>query len=785
MKIFRLGLLLGFMPVFPLAAQGDFHLPLKAYGYNTTPALQDRAVLDSLQRWEEHITLHTDRAAADPGDYIFFKAFATTGPNRVLFSPSGVLKVELLNTEKEVVSTQYYPLSAGTADGALQIPDKLEPGAYTLRAYTRWMRNYGPTYFYTTSLQIGSLPAISGEAGESPTIATVEFQPEGGELISGISNNLAIVTRDAHGCPVAVRGEIANASGTQRIPVQSFGAGYASALFEPQAGEQYRLQLENGDAYSLPEVAASGYALRVNNLDPARIRVRIEAAATSLTRSLTLLGRQGLHTVFEQSVTLDHNRQAELDIPTAGLPAGTLNLVLLDAGGEEQALRPVQIEGASQLRIELSPMAADFSRGAETAFRLRVTDSQGRPVQASLSLAVTAAPNTGVPQNGPFLSGPAAAENHTGTQNQARFLSDLKILGDYNSALSMELPDAIRYRVQQGLELIGYAYDLNNNLLRNTRIQVIGSADNALVLDEITTDGSGVLKLTNLNLYGVTSLVFRTNGDETRERLVRIEPLSPKKDPDGANEKEKATRKKEAMVETTPWLEMDTTGLIALNEAVVKAKKLEQKASPSTYGVVPDNTVYQDPKRPVSTEILLSRIPGVSVSGDLNMNPRITLPMRIVGTMAPVLWVVDGLVLGQQGIDGHPFAMIPSTDIERIELVSGAAAAIFGSRGAGGVFLLYTRSGAGLDYIRRKDAQLVFKGYEPRLDFDAYLALRQDDRQLRKAAPATLYWNPAVETDANGEAVVRFRSPGDYSKVQVTAETVTPDGKVGRAQKVF
>ena len=83
-------------------AQGDSHFPVKSYGYETNPALQDRVVLDSLLRWQEHLSLHLDREAAFPGDYLFFKAYPTTGPQRVLFSPSGVLSLDGVPSERMV-----------------------------------------------------------------------------------------------------------------------------------------------------------------------------------------------------------------------------------------------------------------------------------------------------------------------------------------------------------------------------------------------------------------------------------------------------------------------------------------------------------------------------------------------------------------------------------------------------------------------------------------------------------------------------------------------------------
>lgn len=799
MKAFQLSLLLLLLPALSVSAQGDFHFPVQGFEINSTPTLQDQTVLDSLQRWEEHLALHTDRRAADPGDYLFFKAYATTGPNRVLYSPSGVLKVELLSAAKEVVSTQYYPLQGGTADGALQIPEKLEPGAYTLRAYTRWMRNFGSARFATLPIEVGTQNIASGE---NTTLASVEFQPEGGSLLAGLENRLAIVTRDARGCGVGIRGVITNASGSQRIEMQSYGTGYASALFEPHSGEAYVLQLENGERYPLPEVSPSGYALRVNNLDPARIRVQVTAAGLPANRPVTLQGRQGLQTYFEQAVTLDANRQAEFDIPTAGLPAGTLDLVLLDAAGQAQASRPVQLDGTAQLRIEMVPLTNSPGREGETAFRLRVTDPQGKPVQTSLSLAVSQAAGFDTQPALSDQAGPAAAEVRTGSQNQARFLSDLKTLGDGNSAGSLEVPDAIRYRVQSGLELHAKVYDLDGKLLPDTPIQMLGSSESDLVIRDARTDASGVLHIENLQVEGETQFIFRTPGDDLKSRLVKLEPLEEERNSDvKAPPKSRLFEKEQRrtkVVETTPYQPYDTTGLIKLRQATVKAaslKKEPRKIAPSVYGIQPQkkNIIYQDPERPLPLLELIRRIPGMIVANEHTGNP-VIYHIRNLGQLHPgrPMWVLDGQILGNAANTPYdatistPLYMVTDLDIERVEfIINPDQTGVFGIYASAGVILLYTRSGSELRYVSPKQASLNFKGYQPRLDFDAYLQLRESDRQLRKTTSPTLYWNPAIQTDANGEAVVRFNNPGAFSTITVTAETVSPDGRVGKLSQSF
>ena len=153
-----------------------------------------------------------------------------------------------------------------------------------------------------------------------------------------------------------------------------------------------------------------------------------------------------------------------------------------------------------------------------------------------------------------------------------------------------------------------------------------------------------------------------------------------------------------------------------------------------------------------------------------------------------ILWVVDGQVIYTNDPYLSPLTFLTPNDILRMEFyIEVAQTAMFGvitSPGTG-VMVVYTRNGSFLDYTDRKNGGLLFKGYEPGLDFETYLTENTSGRKSRKEPPNTLYWDPSVETDEKGEAVIRFRSPADYSRVHLSVETLTPDGLVGSLRKDF
>jgi len=59
---------------------------------------------DSLVIWQERILMHIDKPIINEGSPLFFKTYLFTGPNRIRVSQSKVLKVELVNQSKDILT---------------------------------------------------------------------------------------------------------------------------------------------------------------------------------------------------------------------------------------------------------------------------------------------------------------------------------------------------------------------------------------------------------------------------------------------------------------------------------------------------------------------------------------------------------------------------------------------------------------------------------------------------------------------------------------------------------
>ncbi len=104
----------------------------------------------------EKVYLHLDKNYYTAGDTIWFKGYTVTGPSHKLSPISGILNVELINSDNKIVKAIKLLMTNGTANGDIILPESLKEGSYHVRAYTNWMRNYNTVYFYNSVIKVAN-----------------------------------------------------------------------------------------------------------------------------------------------------------------------------------------------------------------------------------------------------------------------------------------------------------------------------------------------------------------------------------------------------------------------------------------------------------------------------------------------------------------------------------------------------------------------------------------------------------------------------------------------------
>jgi len=103
----------------------------------------------------EKLYLTFDKPYYAVGDTIWFKAYLLNAADKKASTYSNKIYVELLNDSSEVRQRLVIPISAGLGQGDFKLETNLGQGAYTVRAYTNWLQNFGEDHFFHQRFYIG------------------------------------------------------------------------------------------------------------------------------------------------------------------------------------------------------------------------------------------------------------------------------------------------------------------------------------------------------------------------------------------------------------------------------------------------------------------------------------------------------------------------------------------------------------------------------------------------------------------------------------------------------
>jgi hypothetical protein len=210
-------------------------------GFFVTGTGQERKLMDR----RESMKLFTDRTMYIAGEVIQFSAF------HLIEKDSGVriLYTEMITPEGNKIAGGKYLINHGLAAGCLQIPEGLLTGIYYIRAYTRTMRNTGPSaYSFIPVKVINPLrnDILANGSGISPAIV---LDTASGILFTFSGAKERYKSRET--VDIAVRGakkEAANVNGMciTVVPAGSIdNSGFSGSLPEaeyPGNSEQYFIE---------------------------------------------------------------------------------------------------------------------------------------------------------------------------------------------------------------------------------------------------------------------------------------------------------------------------------------------------------------------------------------------------------------------------------------------------------------------------------------------------------------------------------------------------------------
>ena len=772
--------------------------------------IQDKADIYYKALPQEKAYVQLDKNYYLPGETVWMKAYVVQGYQHTPSELSNVLHVDLIDSEDRLIKNIILYIFSGEAVGEFDLPDDIPSGSLRIRAYTSWMRNFDSKF--ETSLQVlnpNEEELITSKEGKPD----LQFLPEGGSWVAGISNQLAFKAIGPDGLGEEVSGEIKDGEGKVVSRFASSHLGMGKVEITPEAGASYLAEIQHKGStyrYALPPVQLEGIGLAYLP-EESNLSLRLQASSSYVGQRFSLTGSVRGKVLYTQEGSFEEG-PLSLAVSTEELPLGIVQFTLFNREGMPLAERLVFNSKDEGLRVFVNLDAAShFSREA-VEVDITVADNKGNPVETPLSMAVTHAdgiwedqPNRSTIYSQFWLSSDLKGfveQPSTYFVEEGPGLEELDLVMrthgwrgfDWEEILASQ-PRQLAFEPERGLSISGEAYLTSGEPLENAKMTLV--IDNVLNTFITEADGQGRFLFPNMIFLDTTEVFLQARNRKNKKREVEFRmdrPNAWEVSPyslsptlalgfDYMEEKEEFVESgmqflaQQDLFEGIPQYELGTVEITAMDPEEVE--KVE--APGKLYGEA-DFSLDGDelPQNLTVSQALQGRVPGVNVfPGNGFGGSRIS----IRGSRNQPLFLLDGMPTDIGFLDA-----IPMPDIDQIDVIKGPRAAIYGGRGAGGLVAVYTKRGEG-GGVPDEDAIGVIKtavqGFHvPRI---FYAPQYKADRPELQAPDlrSTLYWHPVIRTDKNGKAKLRFYTSDLTGEFFITVEGISPAGQPAYKQVIF
>src|SRR6185437_11600572 len=244
-----------------------FNCVKHSFSQNIIPVVQQQFETYNQNNYQEKIFLHLDKSVYASGEIIWFKAYVTDAKNNQFSPLSKIGYVEIINADNSPILQAKVDIDSGQGKGSFEIPSSVSTGNYKIRAYTNWMKNFHPDFYFEEPITIiNPVRKPLEEKKDSATSFNIEFFAEGGNLVYGYDNTVAFKITDEYGKGLQGQGFILdNKNDTAAIfETRHFGIGRFS--FHPMKGSSYHAVIKiNNETITknLPEIYEKGWVMQL------------------------------------------------------------------------------------------------------------------------------------------------------------------------------------------------------------------------------------------------------------------------------------------------------------------------------------------------------------------------------------------------------------------------------------------------------------------------------------------------------------------------------------------
>lgn len=762
----------------------------------------------------EKIHLQFDKGIYNKGETIWFKAYLLAGSDLTPYSKN--FYVDWYDAAGKIIKHSVSPIFQSSSKGEFTVPENYTGKSLFVKAYTQWMLNFDTAFLFQREIYINQPKAIISKPKTTET--NLQFFPEGGNMINGITCRVAFKAVNQSGIPVFIKGSLWN---NKKEQLDSFVAehdGMGSVSIEPKFGETYYATWvdENGKSGStnLPAVLQSGasFFVQQNNSNAVVLLERSKEADTSFN-TLYLAAYINQNLVYKSRINFSVKTKAVANIPIDELPTGLLQITLFNANLIPVAERIIFVNNhAHEFNVRLTTPVTSTEKRGKNIIELFVPDT----AFTNMSLAITDADIAVDKEHTIFsdllLSGDIKGQIY----NPAYYLStdadtvtrhlDLVLLTNgwrkYNwpAIVKGQLPQLKHTLENEYLQIKGTVYGnsfvkSSNAQLLNVIIQAKDSSKQFLLLP-VGKDGKFEQK--GLFFYDTVKVYYMFNGDKDKRLTDRTEvkfdngllpALTNKIDISALQslqfwsdsiarlrlkyfqeEQEKLTK----LLATTTLKEVTVRARVKSNLELLDEKYTSGLfAGGDSYSFDLSNDVRALGAIDVFT-YLQGQVAGLQIS---NNGGQPTLSWR---------GATPDLFLDEVKAESDVLQTVPVSNIAYIKVFRPPFFGAIGG-GSGGAIAVYTKRGSDGKVVSNSPGlpSTILGGYTRYKEFyspnyDVPPSTFEPDLRT------TLYWNPYILTNKKSPKVkLEFFNNDVTKKMRLILEGINGDGKMIRVEKII
>jgi hypothetical protein len=762
----------------------------------------------------EKVYLHLDKSSYDMGDTVWYKVYTVIGQHHRLSALSGVLYAELISPADSVISRQILHLTAGVAWSGLALPDKAKPGEYHIRAYTNWMRNFGPEYFYDQQVHIGgyeTTPAVKAVQNK----LDVQFFPEGGELVNGLRSKVAVKAINVNGLGQDMKGSIEDNEGNVVADFATQHLGMGVFALTPQSGKTYKAKITAGETaftVALPAARQEGYTLGISNSSPDSLFIKVaanEQLFKEKQHSTFYITAQTAGKVYYAAKGKLEDMVFTSAVDKKRFPSGIVQFTLFSENGEPLNERSVFVQNNDTLQLDINSSAKTYTTRQKVKLSLDAKNKDNQWATGTFSVAVV---NEGMAAGDEAsdndilskllltsdLKGHIEQPGYYFTNPNEQTKADLDVLmltqGYQRFAWKPILNHAdpvITYPPENSLELAGSISTLSGKPVPNGKVTLIAIHDN-LVTDTLT-DANGSFKFTDLELPDSAKVMLSAkkinNGNNVTINVKPADyaPVIVRQKATDANvllpELSATATPNNANVYRQQKLDM-LNKKRQLKEVIIKARKVVKREKPDL-----ENSANLNGPGHANQVITADQLKGCvnlqdCLTGIINgviFKNGTPINLRTHGMHGPPKMIIF--------IDGAPEHGIELNDINpdiihSIEVLQSPAYLMIYGSDVGGALIITTKHGGDKDFLNSEPVpgtlKYSFNGFYKSKEF---YSPKYNSPQSNASIPdlrSTIYWNPNIITDKDGKASFEYFNADTKGGYRVVVEGIDSDGNLGR-----